>query len=198
MTLQLRLATIDDAEQILAIYAPIVRETTISFEHDVPTLDEMQTRIQKYLQHYPYLVCEDTQNGQIAGYAYASLHRGRWAYQWSVECSAYVHTDYRKQGIGRTLYRTLFNILREQGFYNVYAGVTQPNPTSVAFHEAIGFEMLGMYKNIGYKLGEWHDVIWYALALQDTYPDNPTPPIKILDLPTETLTRLLSEDIEFN
>lgn len=189
----IRLATVQDAEQILAIYAPFVWETTVSFETDVPRLDEMQARIQAYMTRYPYLVCED--NGQIAGYAYVSSHRGRTAYQWSVESSVYTHVDYRKRGLARRLYRVLFTILRLQGFYNVYAGIARPNPASISFHEAMGFTLLGVYEKIGYKFGAWHDVAWYSLALQADYPENPRAPLVLSEIPADTLTRMLSSGI---
>ena len=190
MSLQLRLATEDDAEAVQAIYAPIVRDTTTSFEYDVPTIEVIQGRIRYTLEKYPYLVCHD--EGIVAGYAYASLLRSRKAYQWSAEASVYTHPDYYKRGIGRALYRALFAVLKAQGFFTVFTGITQPNPASIGFHEAMGFEAVGVYKNIGFKQGGWHDVAWYGMELQP-YADNPSDPIALPDIPIATIEQILSD-----
>jgi phosphinothricin acetyltransferase len=108
---------------------------------------------------YPWLVCDT--GGRVAGYAYATRHRARAAYQWSVETTVYVHPEFRRRGVGRGLYESLFPILAAQGFANAYAGITLPNPASVAVHEAAGFTYLGRFERIGYKLGAWHDVGWW-------------------------------------
>ena len=126
MTAMIRLATLDDASGVQAIYAPIVRETAISFELEPPTVAEMEQRIVKTLEHLPWLVCE--RRGNILGYVYASQHRTRAAYQWSVDVSVYVHPNARRLGVGQALYRSLFALLALQGFYNAYAGITLPNP----------------------------------------------------------------------
>ena len=121
----------------------------------------------------PWLVWEE--DGRVLGYAYASGHRARAAYQWCVEVSVYVHPDARRGGIARRLYTELFERLREQGFYNAYAGITLPNPASVGFHEAMGFRPIGVYPKIGYKFGRWHDVGWWSLRLRDD-DEEPAPP----------------------
>jgi L-amino acid N-acyltransferase YncA len=104
----------------------------------------------------------------VAGYAYAGPHRFRDAYRWSVETSVYVHADYRRQGVGQALYRTLLAILTTQGYGHAYAGVTLPNAGSVALHESLGFEPVGVYRRVGFKLGTWHDVGWWQLGLLAT------------------------------
>ncbi|MFW9262497.1 GNAT family N-acetyltransferase [Nostoc sp. CALU 546] len=121
MKATIRLATVNDASQMLAIYAPIVRETTISFELELPSETEFQKRINSYQQQMPWLVCEI--NGEVVGYAYASPYRTRAAYQWSVETSVYVSANYRRKGIAKALYTSLFKLLRLQGFYNVVAAL---------------------------------------------------------------------------
>ena len=136
----IRLATEHDAAQIQAIYSPIVRQTATSFEATPPTVDEMRQRLVKTLVDLPWLVCE--RRGTILGYVYAGRHRARTAYQWSVEASAYVHVEARRMGVGRALYSSLFKILTLQGFYNVYAGITLPNPASVGLHEVDGLGLL--------------------------------------------------------
>jgi L-amino acid N-acyltransferase YncA len=169
----IRLATPADAAQLAAIYAPIVRDTIISFEFVPPDEAELHQRVQQTLAQLPWLVAE--RDDAILGYAYASSHRTRAAYQWSVDVSVYVGATMRGQGIGRALYTALFQILRLQGFYNAYAGVTLPNAASVGLHEALGFRPVGVYRNVGYKMGAWHDVGWWQLALQPHQPA-PEPP----------------------
>ena len=175
MEARMRLATAADAAGVLAIYAPIVRDTAISFEWEPPTLDEMEQRITRNIELLPWLICEA--GGEVLGYAYAAPHRVRAAYRWSVESSVYVHERARHTGVGRGLYQSLLALLELQGVKNVYAGIALPNPASVALHEAAGFEALGVYPQVGYKLGAWHDVGWWRLALgpKDDAPAAPVP-----------------------
>ncbi len=173
MAATIRLATASDAEQIQAIYAPYVIHTAISFELGPPTVEEMRRRIIDILPHWPWLVCE--QKGKILGYVYASRHRSRAAYQWSADVSVYIDEQLHRLGIGRALYSSLFAILALQGFYNAYAGITLPNAASVGLHESLGFQSIGVYHAVGYKLGAWHDVGWWQLVLQphSIPPDSP-------------------------
>jgi L-amino acid N-acyltransferase YncA len=159
----IRLATSEDARGIAEIYRPIVLSTPISFEIEPPDEREIQRRIEETLPAYPWLVFEN--RGRIAGYAYASRHRVRAAYLWSVDTSVYIHPDFHRCGIGRGLYLSLFQILMLQGYFNAYAGVTLPNPASVGLHESLGFKPIGVYRNVGHKLGVWYDVGWWHLDL---------------------------------
>ncbi len=170
---QIRVASRQDAEGILAIYAPIVSETSISFELEPPRVEEMQRRIETTLAKLPWLVCEA--DGQIMGYAYASRHRERAAYQWSVDVSVYVAEAARGQGLGRKLYAPLLGILEDLGYCSALAGIALPNPASVGLHEAMAFKPIGIYRNIGYKLGAWRDVGWWQKQLME-YADSPEPP----------------------
>lgn len=172
----IRLAAPTDAADIAEIYRPIVASTFISFEIDPPDEQEMRRRIEETLLSWPWLVYE--LRGRVAGYAYGSRHRARLAYQWSVDTSAYVHPDFRRQGIGRSLYAPLFRILAAQGYRNAYAGIALPNPASVGLHEACGFEPVGVYRNVGFKLGEWHDVGWWQLTLNSSTVV-PQPPLTL-------------------
>lgn len=172
----IRLATGRDAGEIAAIYGPSVKREIISFETEPPTEAEMRRRITSTLERFPWLVFE--REGRVAGYAYATEHRSRAAYQWCVDVSAYVHEDERRSGVGRALYRSLFAALALQGFYNAYAGIALPNPASVRLHESVGFGPIGVYRETGYKLGGWHDVGWWQLALRDKEAD-PKPPVAL-------------------
>jgi phosphinothricin acetyltransferase len=176
MNTTIRLAAPGDAAQIRDIYAPFVTDSAASFEIDPPTVSEMADRIGAILQTHPWLVCE--RGDEVLGYVHASAHRARPAYCWSVDVSVYNAPAHRRQGIGRALYTSLFSCLRLQGFYNAYAGITLPNPGSVGLHEAMGFELVGIYDNVGYKFGKWHDVGWWQMALQPHIIE-PAPPIPL-------------------
>jgi L-amino acid N-acyltransferase YncA len=158
-----RIANADDAAAIVEIYRPAITERATSFEIDVPSAAEMAERIAATLEQFPWLVRED--GSGILGYAYATRHRERAAYQWCVEVSAYVREGQHRRGVGRTLYQQLFDLLSAQRFHIAYAGITLPNDASVAFHRAMGFVPVGTYRDIGYKFGKWHDVQWLVRRL---------------------------------
>lgn len=176
---QIRAARAEDGREIQAIYAPYVRDTAISFEVEPPGVEEMARRIDATVPMFPWLV--HVEDGRIAGYAYASRHKERSAYQWSVDVSAYVRRDFHRRGIGGSLYRTLLALLRRQGFVNAYGGITLPNAASVALHESVGFRPLCVYRGVGFKMGRWHDVGWWQLRLA-ALPPNPVPPRPFLEL----------------
>lgn len=180
MDLTLRLAEPADAAGILAIYAPIVRETAISFELEPPSEEEMRRRIEATLEKRPWLVC--AAGGSIAGYAYASAWRERAAYQWTVETTVYVHPDHQRRGVARGLYTALLAALRVQGFATVLAGIALPNPASVGFHESFGFQWIGIYRSVGYKFGAWQDVGWLQLSLRDGREEPVSPPCRMAEL----------------
>ncbi len=175
----IRLITTDDAESALAVYAPYVKSTAITFEEVVPTVEEFSSRTRKITEQYPWVVCES--EGRVIGYAYASTHRARPAYRWSPESAVYVANDFHRKGIAKILYETLFSILKLQGYVNVFAGVVIPNLKSEEFHKALGFEEIGIFKQVGYKLGSWHDSKWFQKHLQ-IRPENPPKPIPISEL----------------
>jgi phosphinothricin acetyltransferase len=170
----IRLAEERDAGQIAAIYAPVVADTAISFEVEPPVAAEMARRVADTLPGYPWLVVDD--GGEILGYVYAGAHRARAAYRWSVDTTVYVHTRARRAGVGRALYTSLLQILALQGFYTAYAGITLPNPGSVGLHETVGFTPVGVYRAVGYKLGAWHDVGWWARRISAP-PPRPAEPL---------------------
>jgi len=175
----IRLITEADAVEVLEIYKPFVLDTIISFEYEVPAVDEFLRRIKSVSSEFPWLLC--LLGDKIVGYAYASKHRDRMAYQWSVDSAVYLSPAFQGKGIARILYESLFSILRMQGYYNVYAGISLPNERSVGFHKAMGFEEIGIYKKTGYKLGNWHNTAWFQLHLTD-HRDNPSIPGKISEL----------------
>lgn len=160
----IRTATIQDAAKILEIYSPFVKDTPVSFETEVPSIQEMQNRISETTEKFPWLVYE--KEGQVTGYAYANPHRSRCAYAWSVEVTLYMDPRFQRLGIGKKLYEKLFELLREQGAVNVFAGITLPNEASIGIHEALGFQKIGQFKDIGFKLGKWWNTGWWQLQLQ--------------------------------
>ena len=186
----IRLATSNDAEAILAIYAPYITSTSFTFEAEIPSLKDFQKRITDYLVHWPWLVC--VIDGRIAGYAYGAKYRERVGYQWCVESSIYVHDDFLKQKAGKALYEALIEILKMQGYRNVYAVINLPNDRSVRFHESCGFTYFATYENVGYKLGNWKNVGWWQLIINE-YSMDPAPPIKFSELNKDFLENLFKE-----
>ena len=166
--MHIRPATENDAAVLLAIYAPFVEASTVSFETVVPTVEEFATRIRNALEQWQWLVAERDQ--RCIGYSYGSSLRERAAYPWSVEVSAYVHPSAHRRGVGRALYGSLVNDLVRKGFCNAYAGVTLPNAASVGFHRSLGFEPIGTFVAVGRKFGKWHDVAWFHRRLRDSPP----------------------------
>ena len=172
--IEIRTATTSDAPAMLDIYAPIVRETAISFESEPPSTAEMQSRITSTLQTHPWLVA--VENGTLLGYAYGSQFRARAAYRWTSEVSAYVSQSARGSGVGRLLYGQLLAILTRQNFHSALAIITLPNAASVGFHQSFGFESVGVLPEVGFKFSTWHDVETLRLSLSDAV-QNPAEPI---------------------
>ena len=174
MEKRIRSITLGDAQTVSDIYAPFVTNAATSFEAVPPDAVEIQKRIREVSAKYPWLVFEG--DGSVLGFAYASQHRTRHAYQWSVDVSVYIHEHARNQGVGRALYTALFALLRRQGYFNAYAGITLPNPGSVRLHESMGFTSVGVYSRVGFKFGRWHDVLWLQLRLSEdtTAPKEPS------------------------
>jgi len=189
--MEIRLATTDDAEAIVAIYEPYVRNTAITFEYEVPDPEEFRSRIRETLKTHPYLVA--TEGGSIAGYAYAGPLRKRAAYQHSAEMSIYIDQRYRQHGIGRSLYLELEKQLVRQNVFSLYAGVTvsdRPDDAyvtdgSICFHERMGYTRIGEYHLCGYKFGQWYSVAWLEKSL-GTRPEKPDPFIPFSVMMTDT------------
>lgn len=159
----IRFATVEDLPQILAIYAPYVEETAVSFEYTVPTVEGFAARFRNITAQYPWLVWEE--EGQVLGYAYGSAPFERAAFSWCAESSIYLRRDHRGRGIGRKLQLALEALLQMQGYQLLYALVTTDNPASVAFHKALGFTHLAEFPGCGWKLNAWHGLVWLEKRL---------------------------------
>lgn len=180
--IRLRFAVPEDAEALVAIYAPYVLGTAITYEYEVPSPAEFRHRIEEYSRKYPYLVAEV--GGVPAGYAYACPLGSRPAFDWSIETAIYIREDYKGLGIGRLLYEKLEAILRLQGIRTMTAAVAtvahdDPYLTnaSLAFHLRMGFTPVGTFRNCGCKFGRWYDLTWLEKPI-GAYEENPPHPGK--------------------
>jgi L-amino acid N-acyltransferase YncA len=172
VSVAVRPARAADADAIADIYAPHVTAGYASFEDAPPTAAEFAARMSAR-PRLPWLVAEDA--GSVAGFAFGAPHRRRAAYRWSVDCSVYLAAAARGHGVGRVLYAALLPELRTLGYVSAFAGIALPNPASVGLHEAMGFTPVGVYRNVGFKLGEWRDVGWWQLSLAAP-PERPDEP----------------------
>lgn len=163
--LSIRTASTRDAEALRDVYRPYVESTAVSFETEVPMLDEFSRRIAAAVDGWAWLIAE--LDNRIVGYAYGSAHRPRPAYRYSVEVSAYVEARHQRKGIARALYDELLVLLEARGYHNAYAGITLPNEASVGFHRSMGFKPVGVFPEVGRKFDAWHDVAWLYRALKE-------------------------------
>ncbi|WP_354700130.1 Phosphinothricin N-acetyltransferase [Paraconexibacter sp. AEG42_29] len=170
----IRSATVDDAAGCAAVYAPYVRDTAVTFEVDPPSAKVVAGRIAASLAAHAWLVLEDA--GRVTGFAYGCPHRERPAYRWACDVSVYLEPGRRRTGAGRALYEALLPRLAERGLRTAVAGITLPNDASIGLHRALGFEPVGTYRAIGYKLGAWHDVAWLQRPLGTAGSDPPAEP----------------------
>ena len=184
----IRLATKDDAAGMLQIYAPFILNSGITQETEVPSTEDFQQRVISNLAERPWLVCEI--NNEIAGYAYAGKHRDRKGYQWCTEPSVYISEKYFGLNVANALYTALFDILKLQSYVNAYAVITLPNDRSIAFHKKFGFSYLTIYKKIGYKLGQWHDVGWMQYDI-NFHNKDPKDPIKFPAIESSSIDAIL-------
>jgi phosphinothricin acetyltransferase len=170
----IRDAVAADAERCAAIYAPYVRDTAISFESEPPSAEEMEARIAECQLRHAWLVLE--QAGDVVGYAYGGPFMTRAAYQWATAVSVYLDPSRHRSGGGRALYEALFERLAARGHRTALAGIALPNDASTGLHRALGFELVGTYRRVGWKLGRWHDVAWYQRPLGDD--EGPPEPLR--------------------
>ncbi len=162
---EIRLVTENDAPGLLNVYQYYVEHTAISFEYEVPSLEEFRGRIARALQKYPYYAA--TENGKILGYAYAGPFAAREAYNWSAELTVYLSPEAKGKGFGRKLYETMEKSLKDMGILNLYACIGYPEEedeyltrNSADFHAHMGFSLAGRFRKCGYKFGRWYDMIW--------------------------------------
>lgn len=175
----IREAKLEDAVELLAIYAPYVEKTAITFEYTVPSVAEFAERMQQVQQRYPYLVAE--QDGKLLGYVYAGPFHERAAYDWAVETSLYVWQGVRRTGIGTALYAALETCLQEQGILNLNACIAYPEEEkdpylsldSVRFHEKMGYQMVGLFHSCGYKFQRWYHMVWMEKAIGTHLAEQP-------------------------
>lgn len=185
---EIRLIEPDDINEVFSIYCYYIENTVISFEIVPPALSEFTTRVITISNNYPWLVY--VKDNKIIGYAYGSKHREREAYQWSADVSVYLHKEATGKGIGTKLYKALFTLMENLGYYNLYAGISLPNEKSIRIHEKFGFSLIGIYKKVGFKFNRWIDVGWWVKSIKsNTVP--PEPPIPIKDLPQQKIRALI-------
>lgn len=191
--LKIRTAGIADAAELLKIYAPYVENTAISFEYEVPSVEEFRDRIRKTLERYPYIVAE--KNGEILGYAYVSTFHARRAYDWSVETSIYIRQDQKGRGLGKKMYLALEDILKKQHVSNLYACIAYTEQEdahltndSMRFHAHLGYRLAGTFRKCGYKFGKWYDMIWMEKMIGE-HPDEPEEFIRFPELSDKSCFR---------
>lgn len=177
--IRIRSVTEEDAEELLEIYAPYVRNTAITYEYEVPSAEEFKSRIRKITEKFPYICITDGK--RIYGYAYASSFHERAAYQWCAELSIYLDTDSHGKGYGRILYGELESRLKEIGIKNIYACIAYPDEdderltmNSVNFHTHMGFRKVGDFKSCANKFGRWYNMLWMEKIIGG-HEENPKP-----------------------
>lgn len=174
----IRLATLEDAQAILSIYEPYITNTAITYETEVVPLEAFKERMKRIQSKFPWLIYES--DGIILGYAYASTYRERAAYAWDCECSVYVAEEAHRRGIATKLYNEMFDRLKAQGYYNVYAFIDYPHDSSVELHRKFGFREVGIFYKTGYKMGKWRDLMVMELALRE-YEGTPEMPRPVIE-----------------
>jgi len=172
----IRMATAADTEEILGIYGPYVTDTAITFEYEVPTVEEFAERIKHILMKYPYLVA--ILDKKIVGYAYASTFKDRAAYAWAVEMTVYVKVDCKAKGLGKKLYIALEEKLEKQNIINLNACIAYPNPVSIGFHQHMGYKTVGYFTKCGYKFETWYDMVW----MEKMIGKHPVPPNEVIPI----------------
>jgi phosphinothricin acetyltransferase len=178
-TLKIRMATQEDAKEILDIYEPYILNTVITFETERIPLEEFKERMQTIMSKFPWLVC--TLEDKVVGYAYCSPHLTRAAYAWDCQYSVYVSKEYHRKGIASKLSEALFRLVKAQGYYNIYSLICVPNINSVELHKKLGFMEIGTYEHTAYKFGAWRDVLIMGKALREADCE-PTPIITMEQL----------------
>ncbi len=174
-SLLIRDAALEDAASILNIYSPYIIDTSITFETEIPSVDDFRSRIASVTSMYPWFVAES--NGVVAGYAYASRHKERAAYRWCVDFAIYISPSFQGKGLGSLLYGELIGVVKALGYYNAFGIISLPNEASVRLHESYGFVKTAHIRSAGYKRGSWHDIGHWQLRLreEESEPAEPLP-----------------------
>lgn len=188
MSPKIRFMTKLDSNAVLSIYSPYILNTAITFEYVIPSGKEFEERMGAITQQFPYLVCEI--DGEIVGYAYASKYRERKAYQWNCELSVYIMPEHKGKRIATAFYHCLIELLKAQGYKNVYTVVNADNATSFFLHNAFGFEQISLDKNTGYKFGKWHDISTLHKQIGD-YDLDPAEPKPICEIDPAFIANVL-------
>lgn len=191
--IKIRMAEEQDAEKLLQIYAPYILNTAVSFEYEVPTVEEFRKRIHNIKIDYPYIVCEE--GSEIIGYAYAHKMYERAAYQWNAELSIYMKENYTGHGIGTSMYSVLLQILKLQNVQNVFGCVTTPNEKSERLHKKMGFITSGVFHKTGFKLGEWHDITWFEKTIGER-SGHVSPLRSIQEIAEDRINKILERENE--
>ena len=187
----IRLVKVSDSKEILEMYTPYVRDTAISFETEIPTINEFSNRIEIISKQYPFLVYEI--DNKVIGYAYASKHRERAAYSYNVDVSIYFLPEYHGTGKAYSLYDCLFKILSKLEYRNAYAAYTEPNIKSMKFHQKFDFKHIGTHHKTGYKFGKWYDVTWLEKTIKE-HTENPREILSINEISHEYIKSLFNSN----
>ena len=189
-----RKAELRDAESILKVYEYYIKNTAITFEWTIPSIEEFRTRIEKTLKKYPYIVVE--KDSEIIGYCYTGPFVGREAYDWSAQTSIYIKNSERKKGLGKKLYQLIENISKAQNIINLYACIGYPEKNdeyltknSAEFHEHLGYKLMGKFENCGYKFNKWYHMVWMGKVINEL-KDKPDPLIPFAQFSEEKLLEL--------
>ena len=192
--MNIRMAAAADSEALRDIYGQYI-DTPVTFECTLPGKEEFRRRVLEVLARYPYLVWEE--DSRILGYSYAHRQMEREAYQWNAELSIYLHKEHTSKGMGKRLYGALTELLKLQGVKTLYGGVTIPNEKSEGLHKSLGFQVIGVHHNTGYKCGRWHDVVWYEKAILP-YEDSPAPIVPVGEIPQQKIDEILKRFSAFS
>lgn len=185
--MNLRFAVQEDIPALLDIYANYI-PTTVTFEYELPSQQEFSRRMSAFSAVYPYLAAED--GTKVMGYAYAHRYAERAAYGWGAEMSIYLHPDAAGQGLGKRMYQAVLELLRLQGVRTAYGLVTSPNPASEGLHRSLGFRLVGVDRNAGYKNGRWIDLLRFEKTVGSYDPD-PAPVLPVGELPPAQIQEVL-------
>lgn len=190
MRMKLRLIRESDIKDVLTIYKPFIKNTAITFEYTIPSLKKFRKRVEHVTAKHPWIVAEA--NGQIVGYAYAAVFKERMAFSWDVETSIYVPESAQMQGIGTALYGAMEEILKLQGFYNIYAIITSSAKRSLYFHEKMGYQPMYTLEHCGWKFDQWYGITCMCKTIAD-FNETPREIIPVKDLDKKDIEKILKK-----